>query len=83
MTRSAARLNSGRVADVEKAQAEVATTTQVDAKVDRLVAKLDQEDNGFTAGFNRQSASVTGQYGKLNATIRSANPTSRPTSRTP
>ena len=68
--------NSGSVADVQKAQAELSrATAQVDAKVDqaRRQGRI-RQDSAFTASFDRQLASVTGRYGKLNATVKSANP---------
>jgi hypothetical protein len=71
LSRTASRMNSGSVAEVQKARVDL---SRASARVDQLVVKVDQQDNVFTASFDRQFAGVTGRYGRLNATIRSANP---------
>jgi hypothetical protein len=74
LSRSAARLVGGsaqaREARVSLARSQVAA----ESRIDRVVAKVDRNLGGSTAAFDRQLANITGHYGKLNPTIRSANP---------
>lgn len=73
--RSSALMSRGSAADVQKASTEIATATaRAQARVDQLVARVQKQDTAFTASFDRQLAGVTGKYGKLSATLRSANP---------
>ncbi len=75
LSRTASRMESGSVVQVQKARVDLSrATARVDAKVDQLLVKVDQQDNAFTASFDRKLAGVTGRYGRLNATVRSANP---------
>ena len=74
LTRSAARLGGGP-AEVRTARAQLArSTATADAKINSVVGGADRQVGRFTASFDRQLAGVTGRFGRLNGTIRRANP---------